>query len=277
MNIKNLKNISISNLILIILNDKNKDHLRKYAEIELRKRIKHVCCDLDDIMHFDDKIIQQRGLDINNYLISPNVNMQQLMETYFTYKCHTDKRTDNLLFSEKNLCNNLDFGNSFFSKVCNKEIKNLDKRLKSTSTYTQKENLLVFKKLLEERKDNLTQSKKELLHDDPTELLCHSDIMGQLETNTGGCCEFFQNCSDEETYKLLSTNTGMLKWMILSAINDTLLDPDAAQYLCGLHFVRKDSSKLSSQKRQLLSQARGGFEVDYETEQMRKVLQRIKK
>ncbi len=72
-------------MILIILNDKNKDILRKCAESELRKRIKNVGLEFDDLLHSDDKIIQKRGLDINNYLISPNINMQQLMETYFMY------------------------------------------------------------------------------------------------------------------------------------------------------------------------------------------------
>lgn len=42
MEIKDLKKISISNLILIILNDKNIDVLRKCAETELRERVKYV-------------------------------------------------------------------------------------------------------------------------------------------------------------------------------------------------------------------------------------------
>ena len=67
MKIVNFKKISISNLILIILNNKNKDILRKCAESELRKRIKNVNCEFDDLLHFDDKVIQKRGLDINNY------------------------------------------------------------------------------------------------------------------------------------------------------------------------------------------------------------------
>ena len=67
MKIVNFKKIRISNLILIILNNKNKDILRKWAESELRKRIKNVNCEFDDLLHFDDKVIQKRGLDINNY------------------------------------------------------------------------------------------------------------------------------------------------------------------------------------------------------------------
>lgn len=138
MEIKNLKKISILNLILIILNDKNDDILRKYAEIELRKRIKNVGCEFDDLLHFDDKVIQKRGLDVNNYLISPNINMQQLMETYFMYDWQTNYESNYLLFSEKHLCNNVDFGDVFFTKVCTREIKNLNRRLQNSTSESQK-------------------------------------------------------------------------------------------------------------------------------------------
>lgn len=50
MEIKDLRNVSISNLILIILNDKNSDIVRKCAEVELRKRIKNVGWKYDDLL-----------------------------------------------------------------------------------------------------------------------------------------------------------------------------------------------------------------------------------
>lgn len=277
MEIKNLKHISISNLILIILNDKNSDILRKCAEIELRKRIKNVGWEFDDLLHFDDKAIQKRGLDVNNYLISQNVDMQQLMETYFMYDWQTNYDSNYLLFSEKHLCNDVDFGDSFFSKICAREIKNLDKRFKNTTVESQKEILLSFKQLLEERNKSFKQSKQEILKDDPIELLCHNEAMYQLDGYIGTCHEFLYNCSDEERYKLLSSRLGILKIAILETLNDTLYDPDLVQNLCGLKFVRKDGSKLSYQKKQLLHQLRNNFEVNYETEQMQKVLQRTKK
>lgn len=276
MEIKNLKKISISNLILIILNDKNDDILRKYAEIELRKRIKNVGCEFDDLLHFDDKVIQKRGLDVNNYLISPNINMQQLMETYFMYDWQTNYDSNYLLFSEKHLCNNVDFGDVFFTKVCTREIKNLNRRLQNSTSESQKKVLLSIKQILEERNRTFKQSKQEILKDDPIELFCHNEAMYQLDEDIETCHEFLQNCSDEERYKLLSSKLGMLKIVILNILNDTLYDPDLVQYLCGLKFVRKDSSKLSSQKKQLLQQLRNNFEVNYETEQIQKVLNRTK-
>lgn len=276
MEIKNLKKISISNLILIVLNDKNNDILRKCAEIELRKRIKNVGWEFDDLLHFDDKVIQKRGLDVNNYLISPNINMQQLMETYFLYDWQTNYDSNYLLFSEKHLCNDVDFGDTFFTKICTQEIKNLNRRLQNSTSETQKKVLLSIKQILEERNKAFKQSKQEILKGDPIELFCHNEAMYQLDGNVGTCHEFLQNFSDEERYKLLSSKLGMLKIGILETLNDTLYDPDLVQYLCGLKFVRRDSSKLSSQKRQLLRQLRNNFEVNYETVQIQKVLQRTK-
>lgn len=276
MEFENLKNISISNLILIILDNRNADMLRKYAEIELRKRVKNVGWEFDDLLHFDDKAIQKRGLDIDNYLISSNINMQKLMEIYFTYDWQTNFASNYLLFSEKHLCNKEDFGDSFFTKVCTREIRNLDRRLQNSSSESEKENLLLIKQTLEERNKAFSQSKQEILKDDPIELLCHNEAMYQLDRDSWSCHEFLQNYSDEEMYKLLSSKIGMLKIGILETLNDTLYDPDLVQYLCGLKFVKKDSSKLSHQKKQILQQLRNNFEVNYETESIQKVLKRTK-
>lgn len=281
MEIRKLKKISISNLILVILNDKNNDVLRKYAEIELKRRIRNVGWEYDDLLHFDDKVIKERGLDVDNYLISPNVNMQQLMETYFMY----DKGTDYLLFSEKHLCNEIGFAEPFFRKICSKEIKNLDRRLNGSDSrrlngsdsVSQKKLLISIKQMLLERQQREKQEIKEIRKDDPVELLCANEAMYQLDKDVGTCREFLYNISDEERYDILRSKLGMLKAGILESLNDSLYDPDIMQYLCGLKFVRKDSSKLNKQKRQLLNQARSGYEVDYQTETMQKALQRIKK
>ena len=274
MEIRDLKNISISNLILIILNDKNNDLLRRCGEVELRKRIKNVGWPYDDLLHFDDKVIKQRGLDVENYLISPNVNMQQLMEIFFMYDWKTNYNTNCLLFSEKHLCNTADFAAPFFHKVCNIEINNISQRLEKAETQSQKEQLLLFKQLLEERNKKSKQNKKEIFKDDHAELLCYNEAMYKLGGPIFSCHEFLQNCSDEELYKLLRTKSGILE---ASFLNDSFFDIDLIQNLCGLNFVRKDSSKLNKQKRQLFHEVRSGYEINYETEGMQKALQKIKK
>lgn len=64
--------------------------------------------------------------------------MQQLMETYFMYDWQTNYESNYLLFSEKHLCNNVDFGDVFFTKVCTREIKNLNRRLQNSTSESQK-------------------------------------------------------------------------------------------------------------------------------------------
>ena len=109
MDIRKLKYLSISNLILIILNKDYSDTVRKCAEVELRKRIKHFDIEFDDLVHFDDKVISERGLDVDNYLLSPRVSVQQLMDSYFNYCYHKKFSENGLLFSEKHLCNDSDY------------------------------------------------------------------------------------------------------------------------------------------------------------------------
>lgn len=280
MEIKELKRISISNLILVVLNDKNNDSLRKCAEIELKRRIRNVGWEYDDLLHFDDKVIKERGLDVDNYLISSNVNMQQLMETYFLYNHDTDYDSNYLLFSEKHLCNEADLFEPFFRKICAKEIKNIDKICTKEIRNSDKEYydtlMLAHQKLLFRQ-----QKAKQVIRDaykfDPIEILCANEAMCQLDSGNQTCHEFLCNISDEEKYKLLSSKLGMMKVAILETLNDSLFDYDLMQYLAGLKFVLNDSAKLNKQKRQLLQQVRSGYAVDYESDSMQKALKKVKK
>ena len=69
--------------------------------------------------------------------------MQQLMEIYFMLDKDTDYDSNYLLFSEKHLCNEIDFAELFFRKICSREIKNLDRRIKSSGIESQK-NIINF-------------------------------------------------------------------------------------------------------------------------------------
>ena len=279
MDIRNLRKISISHLILIILNDKNNDFVRKCAEIELRKRIKNVGWEFDDLLHFDDKVIKKRGLDVENYLISPNVNMQQLMEVYFNYNKGTNYYTNDLLFSEKHLCNEIEYGDPFFGNICAKEMDNLDRRIETADTEMEKELFKFIRQLLEERQIVQTSVIKELAEegDNFIDLICSNEAMLQLDSGIATCHEFWYNLSDEERYKLIKSPTGMIRQSILTFLDDTLFDLDAMQDLSGLMFVRRDSRKLNKQKKQLLQEVKSGFEVDYQSEEMCKVIHKIKR
>lgn len=275
MQIKNLKTLSISNLILIILNSENRDILRKYAEVELRKRIRNVGWKYDDLLHFDDKVIKERGLDVDNYLISPNVNMQQLMETYFLYSKDTNYDSNYLLFSEKHLCNEADFAEPFFRKICKREIENIDKRIKKQNLETEKQILLAIKHMLVERQQQTNREIELVSKDTFVDILTVNDAMYQLDGTFATFHEFLFNISDEEMYRLLKSKFGNIKLAFLENLNNNLFDSDLMQYLCGLKFILNDSSKLKKQKRQLKQQVRSGYEVNYQTDAIQKKSKRI--
>lgn len=280
--VENLKKLSISNLIFIILcnqntRDYNYDILRKCAEVELRKRVKNVGCDFDDLLHFDDKVIKTRGKDINDYLISPKVNMQKLMEIYFMHVYGTTFPDNGLLFSEKHLCNELDFMSPFFSNILKKEIANLYARIAVSETKEQKENLILFKNMLEASMDKREQDKQKAVKDNFIGLHFHNDAMLQLDSVVSDYHEFLANCSDEEMYKVLNSQSGQLKLQFFEFLNEYLFDSDFSQYLCALSFIHKDARKLRDQKSKLISQVENAYEVDYETAMMQKALQRINK
>lgn len=128
-----------------------------------------------------------------------------------------------------------------------------------------------------ERQQKAKQIKIDTLKDDPIELLCASETMYQLDGGPALCHEFLYNISDEERYKILKSKFGTMKATFLENLNDTMFDSDIMQNLCGLKFVRKDSSKLNKQKRKLLQQVKSEYEVNYQTETMHKVLQKLKK
>ena len=270
MQIKNLRMLSISNLILLILNSKNSDILRKCAEIELRKRIKNVGWKYDDLLHFDDKVIEERGLDIDNYLISPNVNMQQLMETYFLYSKDTNYDSNFLLFSEKHLCNELDFAEPFFRKICKREIENLDKRIKKQNLETEKQILLTIKHMLLERQQQTKRETEVVSKDAFVNILTVNDAMYQLDGTLATIHEFLFNVSDEEMYRLLKSKFGNIKIIFLENLNNNLFGSDLIQNLYGLKFILNDSSRLKQQKRQLEQQVRSGYEVNYQTDTLQK-------
>ena len=279
MEIKDFKKISISHLILIALNDKNNDLVRKCAEIELRERVKNVGWEFNDLLHFDDKVIKKRGLDVNSYLISPNVNMQQLMEVYFNYNKDTDYYSNDLLFSEKHLCNEIEHGDPFFGKIVAQEINNLSQRIEFADTELEKQLYIFVKGMLEERLNKQTSVIKEVKDDGDgfIDLLCSNEAMQQFDNGLNLNHEFWYNLSDETIYKLLKSPVGNIQWSIITFLNEVVFDPDIMQDLSGLMFVRRDSRKLNKQKKQLLQQVTSGFEVDYQSEEMCKVIHKVKR
>lgn len=144
-----MRNLSISNLILIMHNSSYDDKTRILAERELKYRAKKYNLDFDDIVNLDYNVILNRGLDIDNYLISDNVDMQMLMEYYFNYSINS-LHDEELLFSEKHLCNKNDKNDIFFTNICTMEMHNIEKRLETERIWYLR-NLIYARNCLEER------------------------------------------------------------------------------------------------------------------------------
>lgn len=254
LNIGELKKLPISTLILIMLNDKYPDNIRKYSEIELRSRMKNLYytidnSPIDDLIHEESKTIAIRGLDFDDYLLSPNPEMQKLMELYFVNFVEKDENLP-LLLSEYHFYNSTK-KHQFFDIICYFELENINQRLQGDMIGIEKASLLYALKILEERKNN--QGKHNAAYD------YLDDI---LKTNGHGISYGYkENITEEERYEILSSKTKHLKRNLITGITDHL--PKSFDTIYGHKIIKEDASTLKEQKLILLNQAKSGYVVDY--------------
>lgn len=262
---KNYKKCSLSELILIIKNNQFTKEERKLAEIELKRRLKNWDCEIDELLDMEDSVIKKRGISIDNYLISPNVNMQMLMETFFGYTVGQEFYSDETLLSEKHLCNDKGMCEPFFRKVCEYEIKNIEKRLQSRNeNIKEKETLELVRTTLKER----LQIEREILK---KYLRCKS-VYKESDGIYYDPLEPILEANDALSYFM---DAGLPTFEIMGNhefINDGIFDYDVVQDIMGMRFIKKDNSKLKEQRRQLLNQVKNGYHVNYESPIIKKVL-----
>lgn len=268
MDAKDLNKLTISHLILIIVDDTQRSFLRKFAEIELKDRIKNLGINFEDLIQMEFSKINARGIDINNYLFGPNPNIQQLMELYFSEVYETKFEDSKILLSESHLCTDMNFMAKFFDKICNIEIKNLNERINYANP--NKETLLLFKNALKHRKEEIDKERKFLKG---TGILEFNFAFNYLEDISFLSIE--SDLSKEEIYAIQKSRMKMLKWFILISLSDKAFESDLLSDLYILRRVLSDSLKLNNQRKILLSQVKKDFVVDYETENMQKVKQKI--
>lgn len=270
-----LKKFSISELILIIFNakyDNYNNNIRKCAEAELKKRILHLDMKYDDFLHFDDKVIKERGIELEGYLLHPYVGMQNLMEVYLI---NYIKENGNLLFSERHLCNEANFAEPFFSRVCDLEIENLKRRIKKEQIEDEKQLLIDVKNILENRKKTIIENRKELKSSlGMIEVLSYNDALQQI--NGGITLNPYNNITDEELYNLLKSFWGIKKYNFLKNVDTQMFDNDIFNYIYGLYFVKNDNKRLYDQRQRLLYQVKNGYEVNYNKENIQYAVKSIK-
>lgn len=270
MEAKDMKKFTISNLVLIVLSDKYPDSLRKYAEIELRRRFRNVAWDINDFIDKENKKIEKRGLDINNYLFSKNLDMQKLMEVYFLYYYGYSQNEDDLLFSEKHICG---MSSSVFREILKNEIANLEARIILDNDKNNLKLLEIFKLALEKELIYIEKIDKEK---ENTAFFKRIELDEAFQyLNEDKLLSLGFNISDEEIYKIFSSKLLMLKRFIMEEFSDSILEMDFFQNIYGMKKVLEDSRRLEVQKNNLLKQAEGTFPVDYESDVMRLVYPRL--
>lgn len=262
MELKKIKKLSISNLAFNILNDNEFSLTRKDSEIELKRRIKNLGFSYYDLLDSECKKINIRGNNINNYLISDNPCIQNLMELYFN-ECYDKKCNDNLLlFSEKHLCNNMNFISRFFDKVCDNQINNLKDNY----------NLEKFRKVLENRYcDTIEEKNRYYLG---TDILTFNEpltFLKQFDLFKPG-----NNMTHEQYFNLRSSIFKTLGYELLVGLNNSFfLDNEVFQNLFGLKICFFDSVKLNKQKKILLDQSLNKDSVNYFSDDMKKIYKKL--
>lgn len=249
----NLNKLTISNLILLIINKDNTSLLRDEALKELKKRAYTYGLDYNDLINIDEENIAKRGFKTSEYLFSKNTDMQKLMESYFE---NIYVNNSKLLLCETILCN--EFG-SFFDKVSLKEISNIKKRLKDKNlTLGEVQRLMKIIDVLKER-----YSKR------PTSFFSSDDtyiILNELKY------EF--DCNELIKDKLMSNVELMRRTLLGSSI-----DKEYIRYFHIYNIIKQEYKRLREPKKNITSQLKNGYKVDYNSEPIEKALElkRVKK
>lgn len=273
MNIENVKKMSLSQLSLIIQSKRYLDSLRKEAEDELKKRMRDLTWNLDDFLDTEYYTLEKRGYNISSYLIATNVTSQQLIETYFLYKWNASETVshDNLLFSEKHLCNDLDYGLPFFTEFCKQEIQNINKRQNTSSSYNEIARMVLVRKALETRNEKLKKMQKANVK--------QNDAVNYFERFWNDPIFFGSNLTEEELKRMRHHFPENIKLAYMNMLNAKLIylqleNPQKyydKQFDYVFQFVKKDAKKLWHQQNKLKTEMKKSNGIDYNTNNMKRI------
>ena len=268
-----VKNLTISNMSLFLLDKNTPSLVKKDLEVNLRKIIKNIGWNYDDLLNEEEKRINRRGFGVENYLFCDRPSMQQLMELYFTESYDSLIKDSNLLFSERHLCNNMNFMANFFTKICDLQIIKLKDRLSNSSQLSslEKDILCFFKRVLEKRYVDMKERKNNYYNG--------SDVL-----------EFNEAVKLLKTYNLYVPNNNIISSDLnqfneskLSVklrnifSNSSFVNNDFCQDLLALKIVLMDSMKLKVQKDILIKEAILDDSVNYQSDTMKKVYEKYRR
>lgn len=123
-----LEKSPLSKLSFVVVGDIYNDKEKNLAYKEIKARLTDVGCSTDAFLESEHEVISRRGELLSNYLVSSNPSGQLLMELYLGSSSVGYSEADYMLFSEMLLCDS-EIRKSFFAKVAEIELKNIQERL----------------------------------------------------------------------------------------------------------------------------------------------------
>ena len=259
----NYNKLSLSNLSLIMLNKENSKEVRNAAEKEIQRRFKGTSCEFEQFREYEQRSIDKRGTDKENYLIGNNPSMQQLMDIYFRYVADRIY-LDNILFSELHFCNN-DCRNAFFSTIVDLEYERINERLENHKTdINSMETLMLVEERLRDRQDEIYvfKSKEGAGSNFIYDIMLDANFKTNLKI-LKKVCELFE--ADYEALKF-DKSFGYDSIDSIKTLSENL---ELAQINA---FLKSDFRRLKNQKRILLNDLQTGNPVNYESDSISKVL-----
>ena len=250
---QNFRKLSLSELSFIIVSDNYSKEMQNQAYSEIKRRFSTNGCHYETFMEYEEEAVNKRGSDISNYLICPNPNGQQLMETYFKYvNGRGIHEHGDLLFSEVLLCNS-NSQNSFFTKALRKELNNIKKRIEdSTSTKDDCEKLEMIWNILNER-----ISKKQLIWYENSLTDCViNTVITSSSLMSPKRIEIIENM-----FKKLDEKKFGLSWIPM-LIYSGLLNAEIIDYLNMHKIAHNDILRLSEQRKSIMSSLKKQ-DIDY--------------
>ena len=237
-----MKNLPISHLILIMIDENNEIDTRISAEIEFYRRMSKFDLNKTKFIDEEESKMQKRGINIENYLFKENVTMQDLIETYLTLDHNL------LTFSELHLCNRKDTLYPFFRKIISTEILNIDELIEELLAKSSNESEIEY-----------LQSYQEILEKRIKERQEKTDTLSYLE-NYG--ITYIPNYQIICSTSLLS----LLKNEIVKMLRETNVVQMPAIY----KLILEDEKLLKGIKKKLMKEVKQGFEVNYDVDVLKR-------
>ena len=168
--------LPLSELAIILLGKNQDSDLQNQAYREIKRILaNNGILRYEAFIEYEEETLNKRGMDISNYLICPNPDAKQYMETYFRYvKINKDFEHGNLLFSEIILYNNKN-NHSFFVRSMLSELSNLKRRMKNPNLSSEEREKL--KRIFLSIREQIKTTQQSLYEESLT-----SSVTGALES-----------------------------------------------------------------------------------------------